>query len=174
MFRSSLIFGSLAGIVVITATLIFIAMGGSDHNTSPLFGYLIMLVALSLIFVGTKRYRDLDGGGVIRFLPALALGLGIAVVASVIYTVVWEFYLALTHSNFIDQYAAAVIAQKKAAGVSGAALQAEIAQMNDLKAQYANPVIRMGMTFMEIFPVGLIIALISAALLRNPKLLPAR
>jgi len=30
------------------------------------------------------------------------------------------------------------------------------------------------MTFIEIFPVGLLVALISAALLRNPKMLPAR
>ncbi len=30
------------------------------------------------------------------------------------------------------------------------------------------------MTFLEIFPVGLIIALLSAALLRNPKVMPAR
>ena len=43
-----------------------------------------------------------------------------------------------------------------------------------MKAQYANPIIRMGMTFIEIFPVGVLIALISAALLRNPKVLPAR
>ena len=30
------------------------------------------------------------------------------------------------------------------------------------------------MTFIEIFPVGFMIALISATILRNPKVLPAR
>jgi hypothetical protein len=30
------------------------------------------------------------------------------------------------------------------------------------------------MTFVEIFPVGLVIALVSAAILRNPKAFPAR
>jgi hypothetical protein len=38
---------------------------------------------------------------------------------------------------------------------------------------YASPVQRMAMTFTEIFPVGLLVALVSAALLRNPRLLPA-
>ncbi len=37
---------------------------------------------------------------------------------------------------------------------------------------YRNPLFRIPMTFIEIFPVGLLVALISAALLRNPKLLP--
>jgi hypothetical protein len=32
----------------------------------------------------------------------------------------------------------------------------------------------MSMTFAEIFPVGLLVALASAALLRNPRFLPAR
>jgi hypothetical protein len=39
---------------------------------------------------------------------------------------------------------------------------------------YANPLFRIPMVFLEIFPVGFIVALISAALLRNPRLLPAR
>ena len=46
--------------------------------------------------------------------------------------------------------------------------------MNELRDAYANPLFRLPMTFLEIFPVGLLIALISAAVLRNPKVLPAR
>ncbi len=74
----------------------------------------------------------------------------------------------------MDGYVAAVIAAKKAHGVTGAALAAEIAELNAMKAQYANPLFRLPMTFLEIFPVGLLIALISAAVLRNPRVLPAR
>jgi hypothetical protein len=39
---------------------------------------------------------------------------------------------------------------------------------------YRNPLIRMPMTFLEIFPVGLLISLISAAVLKNPRVLPAK
>jgi hypothetical protein len=41
-------------------------------------------------------------------------------------------------------------------------------------AMYANPAIRMGITFVEMFPIGIVISLISAALLRNSRFLPAR
>ena len=49
----------------------------------------------------------------------------------------------------------------------------EIAKMEQFKEQYRNPLFRVPVTFLEIFPVGLLIALISAAVLRNSRVLPA-
>ncbi|MBI3677826.1 MAG: DUF4199 domain-containing protein [Proteobacteria bacterium] len=171
MVRTSLVFGGLAGSIVIGISLVIIVLG---HEGSLWLGYLVMIFGLSMIFFGIKRHRDGALGGVIKFLPALGLGLAIAVVASLIYMAVWEVYLAATHYTFMDSYVASAIAAAKAKGVSGAALQNEIAQLNAMKESYANRLYRMPMTFMEIFPVGLIIAVISAAVLRNPKVLPAR
>jgi hypothetical protein len=173
MLRNALVFGSISGLIVI-GTLIAGFSIGESHFTSEWFGYLVMIVALSMIFLGVKRYRDNELGGVIRFLPAFLLGLGIAVVAGIIYVAVWEAYLASSGYHFMDRYVAGIIAGKKAHGLSGAALQAEIAKLNALKVQYANPLFRLPMTFLEIFPVGFIIAIISAAVLRNPRVLPAR
>ncbi|HWA31501.1 MAG TPA: DUF4199 domain-containing protein [Rhizomicrobium sp.] len=172
MIRNALVFGSISGAIVITGVLLTFLL--PNAHGSVWLGYLIMIVALSMILFGVKRYRDNELGGVIRFLPALALGLMIAVVASAVYVVVWEVYLYLTHYSFMDHYTAAMLAKAKADGVTGAALKAEIAELDQMKAQYANPFYRIGETFMEIFPVGFIIALITAVLLRNPKVLPAR
>jgi hypothetical protein len=61
----------------------------------------------------------------------------------------------------------------RAEGASPAAIQAKQEELRQMAEMYANPLYRMPMVFAEIFPVGLIVALISAALLRNPKLLPA-
>ncbi len=175
MLRISLVFGSIAGLIVILVLIAGLTvLKGQHFLTTEWFGYLTMIVALSMIFLGIKRHRDQALGGVIKFLPAFGLGLGIAVVAGVIYTLAWEIYLAASGYHFMDGYVAAVIAAKKAHGVTGAALAAEIAELNAMKAQYANPLFRLPMTFLEIFPVGLLIALISAAVLRNPRVLPAR
>lgn len=172
MTRTALIFGSISGLITITGIMLTFLL--PNAHGSVWLGYAIMIVALSMILFGIKRYRDGELGGVIKFLPALGLGLMIAVVAGLIYVAVWEAYLFFTHYTFMDQYTAAMLKQAKAAGVHGAALQAQIAQLNEMKAEYANPIMRMGMTFIEIFPVGVLIALISAALLRNPRVLPAR
>ena len=73
----------------------------------------------------------------------------------------------------IGEYMQAVIEGKKAAGMAGEELETLIASMETLSQQYASPLFRVPMTFLEIFPFGLIISLISAALLRNSKFLPA-
>jgi len=171
MTRIIFTYGLISGVVIIFGILGTIMMSGTH---SVWLGYLIMLVSLSSILVGVKQYRDRDLGGAIKFGKALLMGLGIALVASIAYVLIWEAYLALTHYTFMDQYINATLAAKRAAGVTGADYQRAVAQMETLRQQYANPLFRMPMTFIEIFPVGLLIALISAALLRNPRFLPAR
>jgi hypothetical protein len=42
------------------------------------------------------------------------------------------------------------------------------------KVQYANPLYRLPMTFAEIFPVGLLVSLVTAGPLRNSVILPAQ
>jgi uncharacterized protein DUF4199 len=169
MTRLILTYGLISGVVVIGGMLIVMTFVGH----SLWLGYLIMLVALSSILVGVKQHRDQTLGGVIRFWPALMVGLGIAVVASLAYVVIWEVYLAATHYTFMDKYADAMLAAKRAAGVTGAAYAKAVAEADDMRRSYANPLYRLPETFMEIFPVGLLIAVVSAALLRNPRFLPA-
>ena len=170
------IYGLVSGLVIIFGIILTLLLG-ADHQSgppSPLLGYLIMLVALSTILVGVKQYRDQTLGGVIKFTTGLMLGLGIALVASIAYTLVWEVYLYLTHYSFMDHYIEATLAARRAAGVTGPAYQQAVAEMETMRRQYANPLFRLPMTFTEIFPVGLLISLVSAALLRNPRVLPAR
>jgi len=176
MWRNILKYGLIAGLVVaIPMNLMMVTM----HDHAPLawgmvFGYVTMLVALSAVFVAIKRYRDTELGGVIGFWPALGLGLGISIIAGIIYSLAWELSLAMTHMDFATAYANTLIAEKKAAGASAETLAQLTAEMDAFKVQYANPLYRMPMTFAEIFPVGVLVSLVSAALLRNRRFLALR
>ena len=175
MQKIALTYGILSGtIVIVTMILGLVVSDGGSFLSSELFGYLTMLIALSMIFIAIKRYRDQELGGVIRFLPAFAMGLAVAVIAGVMYTLIWELYSMSNGYAFIDSYVNSAIEAKKAAGLSGEKLAQEIAALEEMRANYGKFYIRMPMTFMEIFPVGLIIAILSAAILRNPKILPVR
>ena len=172
--KYAFVYGGLAGLFIILVIMagLFLIPADSGFAHSMWFGYLIMLVGMTFIFVGVKRYRDVERGGVIRFLPAFGLGLAIAIVAGIIYVAVWEAYLAATGYRFIDQYIASILHHHQAAGASAAELARQRESLESLRASYANPLFRIPMTFLEIFPVGLLVALVSAALLRNPRLLP--
>lgn len=171
MGRMILVYGVLAGAIAIGAMSIDMELG--VH--SLVVGYLILLAALSLIFVGIKRYRDVALGGVIRFSTAVGLGLGIAAVASLVYVVGWELYLWSTDYSFFGEYVASDIEAKRAAGASAAELARIQSEMGPLVEQYnSQPLMRFMFTIIEILPVGLVVTLISAALLRNSGFMPAR
>jgi hypothetical protein len=176
MLRMILSYGLLAGLIVgVPLSALTIAMNGHALlHFGMLVGYSLMLIALSTVFVAIKRRRDVDLGGVIRFWPAFGLGLGISLVAGILYVVAWETAVAVTHSDFAGTYANALIDQEKAKGVTGEALAKFVAGMEQFKVQYRNPLYRLPMTFAEIFPVGVLVSLVSAGLLRNSRFLPAR
>lgn len=156
--RYALIYGLIAGIVIMVVILGGSALApNSAVFQTAWFGYLVMFVAMTFLFVGVKRYRDVEKGGVIRFLPALGMGLAIGLVAVVAYVVIWEVYLAATHYAFIEQYFSGTDPETVA-----------------MRETYSNPLYRAGYTALELAPVALIMAVASAALLRNPRLLPAK
>lgn len=128
-----------------------------------------MLIAFSTIFVAIRRYREDTLGGIISFGTAFVIGLSIAVVASVVYVVVWELYLAVTDYKFIDDYIAWMTDAKALNGASDVEIAAAMSKAEEFKAQYSNPISRLPTTFLEVFPVGLLVSLFSATLLRNHR-----
>lgn len=173
MLNRILVYGLVGGLIVGVplCTMVITDDSHSFGASSMAIGYLTMLIGLSTIFVAVKRHRDEALGGVIRFWPAFAMGLGISLVAGVVYVLSWETALAISQKDFARAYADAMIAQQQAAGVKGAELGEFTRQMREFEASYRNPLFRMAMTMTEILPVGLLVSLVAAALLRNPRFL---
>jgi hypothetical protein len=171
MLRSILIFGLIAGAISALPSLWIIFTPNLKHHGSVVAGYLTMLVAFSMIFVAVKRYRDNQLGGVIKFLPALGIGLGISLVAGVIYVGVWDIYLHISHFAFADEWGAIVA---KGALAKGASAAEAARQAAEFKTNYLNPLWRWPMTLAEILPVGVLVSLVSAGLLCFRRFLPAR
>jgi hypothetical protein len=175
MLRFILIHGVIAGLLVGIPNLI-VTTSLADHQLphGVLFGYLIMLVALSTVFVAIKRRRDLALGGVIGFWPALGLGLAISLVASLFYIAAWEIAFSMIGTDFLNGYTSSVVAEAAARGASPAELARIRAEWDGFWIEYRNPIVRIPYTFIEFFPVGVLVSLVSAGLLRNPRFLPAR
>jgi hypothetical protein len=176
MLRTMLNYGTLAGLLVGLPTFGSFVILGENHpggTAGMALGYSIMLLGLSMVFLAIKRRRD-ELGGVIRFLPAFGLGLAISLVASAFYVIAWEAAQAVTGIDYIGGYIESAIAEKRAAGASAAEIAQFSAEMTAFKADYANLLFRVPMTLTEILPVGILVSLVSAGLLRNPRFLSAR
>ena len=172
ILKYGLIAGLIVGAALLAVSLAYDGQPPPDWGMAA--GFASMLVALSMVFVGIKRHRDTAGGGVIRFWPAFGMGLGISFIAALFYVGAWELVQATIVEDFAGSYGASVIAAEKAKGIDPAALAKLTADMEAFKTQYANPLFRLPMTFAEIFPVGVLVSLVSALVLRNPRVLPAR
>jgi len=176
MTRIVFVYGTIGGLIIATPMIaIMVGAGPATFEAGGyLYGYLSMIVALTMVFVGVKQYRDRTLGGVIKFGRAFLVGLGVSAVASTLYAIGWEISLALTGFDFADSWGTSVLEAARAKGASDAELQKIVADNAAFAEMYRNPLYRFPMTFVEMFPVGVLISLISAAILRNSRVLPAR
>jgi hypothetical protein len=179
MRKVVLTFGLISGGIISTFLLIGMHLwskGLLNFDTSELVGYSSMIIALSMVFFGIKSYRDNYLSGSIKFLKGLQVGLLISLVASLIYASSWEVYYQTNEevrNSFMDRYVEHSITKMKNAGATESEVEEKIEQMNTMKELYKNPIVRFGFTMLELLPVGILISLISAGILRKRAVLPA-
>lgn len=175
MKKIVIICGSIAGLIVTSMMLASISgfITGSDFEGSVgsmLLGYSSMVVAFSLIFVGVKNYRDKHNSGTITFGKSLKIGLLITIVASTIYVIVWQIDYYFFIPDFYEKYSAHIIRDMKAHGATLAQIQQQMAANKSNGEMYRNPLFNAMFTYMEILPVGIIMSLLAALILkRKPK-----
>jgi hypothetical protein len=168
MKKTVLTFGLISGAIsslMMVATIPFADKIGFGH--SYVVGYTTIVLSLLLVFFGIRSYRDNVGNGQITFKKAFAVGISITLISCIFYVVTWEILYFNFLPDFMDKYGAYMIEKLKASGAGPAAIQAQIEQVKKYKEIEDNPFLNAAMTFIEPFPVGLAITLISAAVLRK-------
>ncbi len=173
MQRIVITFGLIAG--AIEVAMMFITMplyysGALSLDHGAVVGYSTMLIAMSFtIFFGAKSYRDRHLNGVISFGTSMKIGLLITVIASIMYVVGWEICLKFFLPDFMQKYGEHIIRSAQQKGASAAEISDLTAKMASYAEVYKNPLLRMGMTFMELFPVGLVVAVVCSLIVRKKK-----
>jgi Protein of unknown function (DUF4199) len=166
-------FGLISGLVMsvlMGGALLIAEKIGSRHSLA--LGYTIMVASFLLIYFGIRSYRDNNLGGQISFGRAFCCGILITLISAFCYVVMWEVIYFNFMPHFMDGYFAAQIHRVQAAGLDPAVTAARVAAIQHSQQLYQNPIVNMAYTLMEPLPVGLIITLISAALLRRKASAP--
>lgn len=168
MKKTVLTFGLIAGAIIsllMGGSLLLADKIGSGHSMA--LGYTIMVASFLLIYFGVRSYRDNTLGGQISFGRAFACGILITLITSVCYVAMWEMLYFNFMPHFMDSYFAAQIHKVQASGLDPATISAQVAAIQHSQQLYQNPLVNMAYTLMEPLPVGIIITLISAAILRR-------
>ena len=168
MRKTILTFGLISGAIVsllMAATVPFADRIGFDKG--EIVGYTTIVLSCLLIFFGIRSYRDNVCEGQITFARGFLVGISIALISCLCYVITWEIlYYNFLH-DFMDKYAAYLVEKMKTSGASAAALQAKLQELQNFKALYENPLYNAALTFLEPFPVALVVTLVSAAILRK-------
>ena len=168
MKKDVLKYGLLSGLVLAIAMGITVPL---EHHIKASYGmavgYTIMVLSFLIVFVGVKHYRDTVCGGSITFGHAFATGALMMLISCSCYVVMWEALNATVEKNFAHDYAASMVKHAQDSGLQGAALEAKITAAHKFEVMYSNPLYRMAMTLLEPLPVGLVMALVTAGILRR-------
>jgi len=168
-------FGLISGFIVsaVTAVMLPLCMRGVvDFADSEVVGYTAMVLAFLMVFFGIRTYREEVAGGTIGFGKAFGVGILITLVACALYVVTWEIVYWGFIPDFLDEYTAYVLEDLRSEGASQAAIEQKEAQMETFAELYANPLFNVLITFLEVFPVGLVVTLVSAGILRRRPVSP--
>lgn len=166
MKRNIWIFGLVIGTILCVNMVILVNMlyNNPELKGNAIIGYAAQVVLFSLIFFGVRNYRNKYLGGIISFGKAFKTGALIALVASTMYVVVWLFYYYLFVPDFIDVYSAHVLKSCAPDDVAG-----KTKELSQLKDWYQNPVFIVLLTYAEVLPVGLVVALVTALFLKRKR-----
>lgn len=175
MTKIVLIFGLISGALAGLQMWILMTVVNTeaiDFDNGALLGYSTMIIALSLVFFGIKSYRD-NHGGHITFLKGLQVGILISLISALCYAVCWEIYYPKIGDEFMQKYTTYYLEKMKTDGASDVEIEAARVEGEQFAELYKNFFVRFSFSLIEILPVGIIVTLVSAGLLRRRELLPA-
>jgi len=168
MKKTVLTFGLISGAIIsvlMLATLPFAHQIG--FSRALIVGYTNMVLSFLLVFFGIRSYRENVGNGRISFGRAFSVGLLIMLISCAFYVITWELMYFFLMPGFLDEYSAYAVQNMRAAGASAEQINQQIAEMKQFQVLYSNPFINAAFTLLEPLPVGLVMTLISALILRK-------
>lgn len=171
MKQVTLKYGIIAGVIVAVFMLLTTPLMkdmATNYDLAQILGYVSMLLSLSTVFVAIKTFRDKFNSGKVKFGKAFLIGIYITLIAGTIYSLTFLVYFNFVDNSFIEFYTQSQIEEINAMDISQAAKTEKIAEMSEQMEAYTNPLVMFLVSlFVEYFPVGLVVSLIAAAILRK-------
>lgn len=165
-------YGIIGGVIVATFMMLTMplmtANPTDDYDLAEILGYVSILLSLSTIFIAIKTFRDKFNEGKVKFGKALLIGIYITLIAGAIYSLTFLIYFNFIDNSFIEHYTNNQLEVINKMDITEVAKTEKITEMKSQMETYTNPLVMFLVSlFVEYFPVGLLVSLIAAAILKK-------
>jgi hypothetical protein len=169
MYPIAFKYGLIAGLILTGMVVTMMLMIGETSNfeRGESVRYLFIVSAFSMIYLGIRQYRDKKLGGTISFNIAFRTGLLITIIASTCYAIAWLVYFNFIDESFTERYTTFMIDKIKTGDKTPEEIENEIKLFTVNMADYKKPGVMGLYTFLEIFPIGLVISILCGMLMKR-------
>ena len=164
-------FGLIASVILILGMVAgtMSVGGGKNYSIGEVLGYIAMIIALSTIFFGVRKYKE-QNDNLLSFGEGFKVGILITLLSSAFYVLTWLTLFNYTDGakEMMESYFETRLDNIMAQEIAEEEIQKQVEAFEVSRGNYMKSTGMQGvMTFLEIFPVGLLLSLVAALVLRK-------
>ncbi|MEO5571303.1 MAG: DUF4199 domain-containing protein [Bacteroidia bacterium] len=165
--KPSVKYGLITAVTGIVISMIIFLIGLDKSQTGENLGYINIVILIAAMVMAVKERRENELGGFIEFGQAFSTGMMVVLIASAITAVYTFLYISVINPGFRDYVLQKQITKMETSGQS----QEQIDMALPYVEKFMTPVMMTLFTFLGGLVVGVIIALIIAAIMKksNPN-----
>ena len=156
IYRNGLLGGLFVSTTMIITTIFMKANPGAEPNM--FLGFSSMFLSFLFVIIGIKQQESLKGLEN-SFWISFKTGLLISAIISTIYVLVWLVIYYNFYPEFMENYSNIILKSTKPEE-----LAAKTLEMEQMKVAYKNPFVVILYTYFEVFPLGILVSLITPTL----------
>ena len=163
-------YGTTSGLLLVVFTWagnLFFGSNPENFDAQEFYGYGSMVLGLSVIFFGMRRYRDELEGGTISFGKAFKIGLLTDLVTSSIFFIYMMIYFRWIEPDFMQTYFDFFREKINNSGLPADEISRQLADLDANLELYMDPNFNSILMFVTVFLLGVVVSLASAAILRS-------
>ncbi|WP_395054079.1 DUF4199 domain-containing protein [Flavobacterium sp.] len=166
--RKIILRNGIFGGLIVSLSMIFVTLSmKADPTVEPnmILGFGGMFLAFIFVILGVKQQRDANNNS-ITLKKAFITGVLISLLISTIYVVIWLIIYYNFFPDFMEKFGEIALKNAKPED-----LAKETKDINHMKEWYKNPIMIILLTYLEIFPLGILVSAIAALALKRKSLI---
>ncbi|TQV81433.1 DUF4199 domain-containing protein [Aliikangiella coralliicola] len=161
ILKYGLISGGVIVLIPVLGSMI-IGTGPESYRMGEIIGYSTMILSLLVIFMAVNEYKKNHPDESISAKQIMLIGCGVSAIAGLMFGIYNWIYVTFLVPDFMDQYFNYYIETIRNGGGTQQEIDTQIADLQQQKEMFMNPLVSFFVMFVTVFAIGFIISIVSA------------